>query len=366
MRNLLLILCLASVIGCGRVSDSGVPLTIVIDGPKVESARMSEVFSVDEWLAIEKGDSVPMIGMVQKIVPGGNAFYVADGKGVYHFGKDGDFIGAISKFGRGPGEYVGIMDFCPAGDYVYVLDMNRKLLKFDADGNCVVSNNLGFYPATIHVLESGELLLTSAYQGPEDKFHVYDAETLLPKRSFHEIDEAEITWRHFRGQKNFFEKDGELLFHEPMNNDILVISNDSAYVSRRLDIHGRSMGAGFSSEKYENVMRMNEEFVKGGLCAGAPDYAETEDKIVFTYRDAADFLMCRYDKRTGESLSFKSILIDGTDKVIPVSDMVFGFVSEKDMAIFMDAALLDGESLSAMGIDPDYDGPVVGLCHLSE
>ncbi|MGM9743402.1 MAG: 6-bladed beta-propeller [Candidatus Cryptobacteroides sp.] len=363
MRKLCLFITLIIVSACKHTQDDSY-FVISINGPDREYALLSEVLSVDSWIQLEGGENGPVIGQVNTLYPCGDSLYMSDSKGIYVFGKDGHYSRSLMKYGRGPGEYLGIMSFCVSGDYLYLLDQNRKLLKYDSHGDCVLSEELDFYPASVFPFGKEELILTSSYQGPEEKFHVFDAATLQRKRSFHRINEREMTWRHFRGQQNFFIKGDSLLFHEPMDNDILLMTADSSKVSRRLDIHGRSLYRSFTNRTYEDVLAMNIAFTGSSLCAGAPVYAESDSAVLFTFRDGYDYRMCRYEFRTHDSFSFGKILFDGTDSMIPVSEILFGFLSEDDMAMLLNASALEPDVLGAMGVDEDYEGPIVGLCRL--
>lgn len=362
MRKLCFFITLIIVSACKHTQDDSY-FVISINGPDREYALLSEVLSVDSWIQPEGGENGPVIGQVNILYPCGDSLYMSDDKGIYVFGKDGHYSRSLTKYGRGPGEYLGIMSFCVSGDYLYLLDQNRKLLKYDSHGDCVLSEELDFYPASVFPFGKGELILTSSYQGPEEKFHVFDAATLQRTRSFHRINEREMTWRHFRGQQNFFIKGDSLLFHEPMDNDILLMTADSSKVSRRLDIHGRSLDRSFTDRTYENVFQMNSLFIKSCCCAGAPVYAESGTKILFTFRDGYDYRMCTYNSSTHDSFSFGNIVFDGNDSMISVADILFGLLSENDMAILFDTSVLDAETQIALGVDEEYQGPLIGLVH---
>lgn len=47
-----------------------------------------------------------------------------------------------------------------------------------------------------------------------------------------------------------------------------------------------------------------------------------------------------------------------------LSEVMSGFLSEDDMAMLLDASALEPDVLGAMGVDEDYEGPIVGLCRL--
>lgn len=363
MKKHLLFITLFIAFACSHPNEDQSQLIEII-GPSREYALLSEVMSVDSWIQPGGGENGPVIGQVNTLYPCGDSLYMSDSKGIYVFGKDGHYSRSLMKYGRGPGEWFGIMSLCVSEGYIYVLDQNRKLLKYDSRGDCVLSQELDFYPASVFPFGKGELILTSSYQGPGEKFHVFDSATLQRKRSFQRINEREMTWRHFMGQQNFFIKGDSLLFHEPMDNDILLMTADSSKVSRRLDIHGRSLDRSFTYRTYEDVLAMNIAFTGSSLCAGAPVYAESDSAVLFTFRDGYDYRMCRYDFRTHDSFSFGSILLDGTDSMISVSEILFGFLSEDDMAMLLDASALEPDVLGAMGVDEDYEGPIVGLCRL--
>ncbi len=260
---------------------------ILLNENYLESVPVEEVFSVVKDAVKLQDDTSFVLNSIKKIVGIEDGIYLTDGTVICHYAQDGCLASYISRRGgRGPGEYVGIMDFDIDGDIVYVLDKNKKFLKCDSAGNLIQEKMLGFYPASFMVY--GDLIiLTSAYQEPGNKFIVFDKRTLDEKNSYYPIEKNEVTWRHFMEQSNFFRYEDTILFHEPMNCDIYAICKDTVTVKYSFDFWGHNAHETFWKQKYRNVFAINQDATSNNYCFGTPCYAESDKSIIMTYRDGA-------------------------------------------------------------------------------
>lgn len=297
-----------------------------------ESVKVKDVFSDLKFINLEVNDSCLMRNS-RKITLADNTLFISDGSSIFQYSTDGRHIRTLNRKGRGPQEYYDVLDFIVHDNTVYIIDRNRKILKFTTDNKYLASNTLDFFPATLYQLNHKELLLTSAYQNEVDKFHVFDSESLQEISSFHTIEKAELSYRHIMNQTNFFEFDKKLLFHEPMNNYLSRIDNNSASFLYHFDFYGMNPPSDFWTQTYSNVMDINMKATREKYCFGIPVYAENRDNILLSYRDADKYLLCLYSKRNGDAIQFESIEFFETMPPVRIEDLSLNFFSEKNMTI---------------------------------
>lgn len=171
---------------------------------------------------------------VSKAVIKNGTIFLSDGRAVFQYSPNGEYIRPLERRGRSPQGYNGIMDFVLDDDPIYVIVRNMKLLKYTVGNYSVAAEKLDFFPVTIHVTSNGRILLTSAYLNEGDKFNVYDAESLQRDSSFQPISKAEMSYRHIMGQSNFHMYDSRLLYHETHEQLRIRSQRGEAFVQRAL------------------------------------------------------------------------------------------------------------------------------------
>lgn len=115
------------------------------------------------------------------------------------------------------------------------------IIKYNHQGDYITSTILDYHPASINIVNDKNFIITSAYQSDEDKFIIYDCNTLNKLYSFLPINQKQTTWRHIYGQSNFYHFNDEILFHEPMDNCIYQVRNSSLTPRLQFDILGRNI-----------------------------------------------------------------------------------------------------------------------------
>jgi hypothetical protein len=108
--------------------------------------------------------------------------YIADSQdcAIKVFSRDGKFVRAFGRKGRGPGELSFPSGVAAAGDRVYVADkLNRRIQIFDHEGGLRGGFPLAVAPDKVYALASGALLVTTnpTGRGPGEKLlRLFDAE----------------------------------------------------------------------------------------------------------------------------------------------------------------------------------------------
>lgn len=308
-----------------------------------KSINVNDVFGDFKFVNIDVNDSCLMRNP-RKVILEKDILFISDGNSIFQYSIDGRYIRSLNRKGRGPQEYFDVLDFVVYGDNVFIIDRNMKILKFSTDNKYLASSKLDFFPATIYPLNNKELLLTSAYQNEVDKFHVFDSNSLRELSSFCPINKAELTYRHIMDQANFYEFDKKLRFHEPMNNYIYDIDDNKVSAVYHFDFYGMNPPSDFWTQSYSNVMDINMKATREKYCFGIPVYAENNDNIIFTYRDAEKYLMCLYSKKKGDAIQFESIEFFKKMPPILIEDLSCNFFSNENLTIAIPGHLFFDEN----------------------
>lgn len=99
----------------------------------------AEMFEPDfEIIPLETTEE-SLIGEIGKVILHDSCFFVEDNtqKAILIFDWKGKYINKISRLGRGPGEYVNILDFDVYDGFVYVFSGSGYVLRYDASGKFI-------------------------------------------------------------------------------------------------------------------------------------------------------------------------------------------------------------------------------------
>lgn len=347
-------------IGCSR-NTMGVE-TIDIENNFQSEISVNDLFGDISYITTDTTSNGPLIGPISKAAIYDDIIYIADGRAIHTFNMNGSFITSICRYGRAEAEYMGISDFTVHQGYLYIIDHNKKFLKYTLQGDYVASTHVDFYPATLTAIDDEHILLTSAYQAVEDKFHIYDNIRLKRLHSFFSNNENQTTWRHFRGQSNFYRYDNRLLFHEPMNNEVYQIKDTMVTPFHYLDMFGRNAPMSFWKQKFKNVMDFNMKFNKHGYCAGIPDYYENDKIIWYTYRDGGNYRLCKYSKKTHIAKQSDKLFFPEISLTIPIESVTFAPMNEKKSMIVITGDFIDPHiKTSVLNVPENYDNVIFVL-----
>jgi len=115
-----------------------------------------------------------VLGRPAALALSADRIYIADSQdcAIKVFSKDGEFVRAFGRKGRGPGDLSFPSGVAIAGDRIYVADkLNRRIQVFDPDGGFRGGFPLTVAPDKVFVLASGALLVTTnpTGSGPGEK-----------------------------------------------------------------------------------------------------------------------------------------------------------------------------------------------------
>ncbi len=150
---------------CNTV-DTGVLLNH-FQTPQEDHPALTRLFS-DQYaiIPLETTDDC-LLGAITKIKKHKGHYYISttDGKSLYRFNEQGQFINALHKQGQGPGEYIRIEDFdvyeIDGKQEIWISD-NKNLKIYDADnGSFKHQISFPFFIYKFRRLESSHILLVT-------------------------------------------------------------------------------------------------------------------------------------------------------------------------------------------------------------
>ena len=154
--NLLLLIVITSLCMLGGCSNPNLipcntnSVRIVVDPDEIHQnmdKQFASIFDSCRYVQLETRME-SLLGNISKVIPHNNRLYILDKsitKSVFVFDIQGSWINTISRMGKGPGEYLEVTDIYidPIDESLnLVCPANRKIMKFDQDGNNLIKEIL--------------------------------------------------------------------------------------------------------------------------------------------------------------------------------------------------------------------------------
>ena len=261
--------------------DPGEDITLSIRKNKIEPMPFEDCFDLT-WSVTLKEDTDELMRGISKVIVQKDEIYVSDGRAIFVFDTAGTFLRVIRWLGRGPGEYSYISDFVLGKDVVFVLDSNRKVLKYDKTGAFIADAPLDdFYSCMF--LSDDNVYLVSANQKPGNRFHLLDAATLRETATFCSIPEPYLHYRHFMRMTPFFKTEEGLLYHEALDNTVYRIVDESLEPFVSFDFYGKSAPSTFWQKRFLDIADAFSQLRENGYCAGLPHFATNGSSFLYYY-----------------------------------------------------------------------------------
>ncbi len=351
MKNLLFVL--VGVIFCSCSSrETSEAYEIDIEKNVTASLHIDELFKRYDVVHLRMTDSA-VVNVPRTIRVKNDVVYLSDGNRLFQFSKEGAHLRTLDRRGNGPQEYYDIMDFIVSENEILIVDRNRKFLRYTLDHIFREASRLDFIPASMHLITPSRIVFTTSYQQMTEKFHLYDLDSMNEIDKMGAVSQADLTFRHFMNQDNFFLFDGKILFHEPMNDQVLQIDGDQIVSYRAINLYGKNPPPAFWEKQYNNFMHIALQAQDAGYCYGLPVYAESDDQLIFTFRDGADYRMNRTDKNTGQSVQFEAIAFSREIDPLPVAELIINADNPQNIVFALPNPIFFSER--GMALDARYD-----------
>jgi len=141
------------VISCNKTTKLTVEEIIEIDLAEDEVLLLSSIADSISYVQLETSDDC-LLGNITDIQYFNGIYYISDKSNtIYKFDSTGYFISRLFKFGKGPGEYVGIQAFAVDSiGNIHIMDMNkRKILEYNSAFEFIGETKFADYPRDFYI-----------------------------------------------------------------------------------------------------------------------------------------------------------------------------------------------------------------------
>ena len=286
--------------------------------------RMSDLVETIEYIRPEYPKSI--IGTIFGVRCQDSLLFVNSNKLLLCYSREGKFLRTIGSEGRGPTEYLGILDFA-VNQHTIAINSNyiKTIRRYDLDGKHVGDTHYNGYVYNIDLLDDELIALNMGHGAPiktADPFVVsivnYHGDTLAVKRVSPEyengVSSSPVRWLY---------KDTLCVWND-LNDTIFSVTKDRIEPRYILDFGKYKM----PEEKFRNA-KMRE--AEGHRYILFPSFCETQKYLLMTYQYNNKAWVSYFEKETGkifawshepESITYgivrKSGLLNDIDGGVPL------------------------------------------------
>jgi hypothetical protein len=285
---------------------------------KEDTIKMSSIFKKVNTIILEDHEYA-IIGAINAIQVFEDYIFVLDtwsAKKLFVYDKTGKYVRQIGSLGQGPGEYMGIRDFCfdTTSKEIYLLDdWSKKVHKYNLyNGKYINSIKLPTDVTYSFIAYSGGKIYSSICHYDKEKSDNRLMEIDVKTGEYKEYLSAEKYnqgWNQLlTSQRNFFASKTEpLKYVELYMNTVIAISTDSIY--SYLTMKHKDW-----VKKEDLILAEGQDFPivqQKGKCEGIHNYFEWQDNIFFQYGHGLNFPpSVLYNKKNEELHHYKYLKND--------------------------------------------------------
>jgi hypothetical protein len=369
MKNIWFIIFFCTLFSCNRRSVIQNPDALyVIDIDKLvkqDTVYISSFFDSVRTIILEETEDV-VIGEVRAIQICEDYIFVLDtwkAKKLFVFDKNGKYVRHVGRIGQGPGEYLGIMDFCINLDSreIYLLDdWKKKIHKYSFDnGNYMGYIDLPKDVSFVFIAYNQDKLYAKIryYDQKQGDNLLLKIDCKTGKLTEHlSADNYNLGWNRnsFMDNSFFLTRDDSLKYAELLMNTVYSISYDSIYPYLTLKSKDWVQKTDFPAEYDDEKFRASD--IRYAYCIH--NYFEHHNFIYLQYRYRDKIYSVVYDKKTNEASVYNSLQ---NDLVISEGywNTKFGYVGSKAYECFMIGRLIKNEK--KLAVNPDKREELMNL-----
>lgn len=350
--------------GCGRTASTPSGGEIVTVSPdRTEVVRWDDFVTGIEFVAPETSDS-SLLNQFVDLRLAGERMYVSCKGMILAYDRSGRLLSTFRRQGRGPGEYAAISDFRieENGDMLLLDPMNRRLLRYDAAGNCLGSVRTEYAPRSFALLDDTTLVAVAGYFEPGDLFHFHDRRDLAHRSSRMPQSRRKGEYCHFARQHGFFRHRGRLLYTEAASCSILELTADSVAEHYRLT-SDHFPPDDFFEGSYNDVRYFMQQLEKYAYAIPGGTGAAGDRYLLLSFSGSTRARYCFYDTATHACHGFREI---GLDDAVRISRFTIVSAGGDRIALVIPADELSGKCVGGRSFSDlrEDDNPVVCLGRL--
>ncbi len=337
-----------------------------------QQSELSEIFESVEYTILETPDESSLIGTISEIEITGDRIYILDNrkKSVLIFDRQGHYINAIDKRGRGPGEYLDLTDMGILNSTIYVLDRDR-IFEYKEDGTWLRTITLNTFYNYFHLIDDRLMYL---YSGKSNDtmydFALFDYrdESLVKQFSPYEKTDSYLS-RH----SPFYPSDSdELLVAMEYDYNIYSLTDDRLVPKYTLNFNTKNQLPHDYEEKER--IKLYEQLATSNVVTRVECMDESEDFIALTFPLFHDEYGVRthftlVDRQTKETKHLR--LGDKRDSAFPYFTVSPTLIKNGYVVCAMDAIrIINIENVASLsdfkGKISETDNPVLFFYKLKE
>ncbi len=275
-----------------------------------KSLKISDIIKTYELIPLETNDSC-LIGNCKKVLISTSRIYVLDDltKTIYLFDLNGKYLNKISRYGKGPDQYLDIDDFCLFKENnIVLLDTQRKKIQiYDASFSLIKESKFPFYADAVESLDDQFLVLKGS--SFEDRLIIWDTEKEYRKESYIKYD------KRYSDQvlKPFTKFNNEVLFSQKNQNLLKKVTFNGVEDAKFIDFDNRNITGRTTKSSIMGYMIDRLPSNEASICF----YTETNEFVIFRFTcgeiNDGDTNFTFISKKTGKKAIFN--IVDHKDDV---------------------------------------------------
>jgi len=203
-----------------------------------------------------------IIGNIDKIYLCNDTLFLSDGKSIYIFNSQGEFLNKITRSGKGPFEYLYISDFSVNTNSKTIEIFCRglkKFIRYDFNGKYIEENKIDRWATLYADLPDNKKII---YSGNEiehnNEYKLSELSNYQVTKKFIKIDKRKSKYLHILSSTNFSFYNDTILFTEPFNDTIYNIINGRIYDRYVIKIDERkTIPSSFFDKKYSYILNFS-------------------------------------------------------------------------------------------------------------
>lgn len=237
--KIIFIICILYLYGCSQSEKTS--NTIINVTETADTIRLSEIFDTIEYIPLETREGI-YINRSSKLLFYKNKFYTATDGGILIFNRNGEFLSSINNQGKGPHEYLSIVDYSISAeeDCLCLITRSNKynIDKYDLSGNFLQRTPMDVFSFAAEV-SGGELY--SFNDGERDKcIDIIDLNSGKLTKSFLDVRGEADRPSPLMMSRYFNKTSDEIYFSRALSNIIYKVSPSGVVPEFSLDFGAKS------------------------------------------------------------------------------------------------------------------------------
>lgn len=333
MRWIFVSIILITLLSCHQ-GDRAVPeavMKIEVDLNHAGEVLASELFSDFHFVNLKTPENVHF-GHPDKVTIQNDRIYIMDiyqALKVLVFDLEGNFIYEISRYGRGPGEFISPRDFLvdEENDVLAILDQGElKVSLFElSDGTFIQDYHLDFMPDKFSKIKDGYVFFNNnlTYEQDGKYYNVFFTDHEFNTTYTHlEIPKDQIDV-HFGLSRNFTFQNNELFLAIPFHNKIYSIIDDHLFPYLEVDFGNFNLPENFF-QMYRD--RSERRIERERYAFNVTNFFESDDYLFFSYNYNESIYFYFSSKKTGNIYNVRRDLFHFDNGI----EIVMGWPLEMD------------------------------------